>query len=316
MKSIVIYFSQSGNTKKIAQAIHSGMSRSGDQSDIARLKDVAAEDLAGYDLIGIGTPVYWGRETANMTGFIESWLPLDGKHGFAFCTHGALPSMYMARVVPAMEQRGLTVVGWNDWFGSVVYPAIPKPYFTDGHPDEIDLKEAEDFGREMVERSRRIYKGETQLIPVLPRGKAYDAIYNPPGRVSEMPLEERVKFVHWETCMQFKLNPEKCKYPKCTHCIDNCPTNSIELSLDPPVFTKGNLCITCYLCEQTCPQGAIEADMEGLQKGHDPYIHPVLMKSLEGFEALGHFRRLTPLDKIGWDTPFWKRKKPRFKIGY
>lgn len=31
MKSVVIYFSMSGNTKRIAQAIHAGMMRSGEQ---------------------------------------------------------------------------------------------------------------------------------------------------------------------------------------------------------------------------------------------------------------------------------------------
>ena len=70
MKSIVIYFSITGNTKKIAQAIHSGMSQSGETCDIARLRDVEAQDLAGYDLIGLGSPVMWLRELANVTQFI------------------------------------------------------------------------------------------------------------------------------------------------------------------------------------------------------------------------------------------------------
>jgi len=70
--------------------------------------------------------------------------------------------------VPAMKQQGLTVIGWNDWFACVYFPLIPKPYFTDGHPDEIDLKEAVGFGKEMVERSRRIYQGEKRLVPEFP----------------------------------------------------------------------------------------------------------------------------------------------------
>ena len=56
----------------------------------------------------------------------------------------------------------------RDWYGSVFLPEMPHPYPTDGHPDEIDLKEAEDFGREMVENSRRIHNGQTELIPPEP----------------------------------------------------------------------------------------------------------------------------------------------------
>ena len=181
MKCLVIYYSQSGNTKKVAESIHRGMSQSGEQCDIVPLRDVDPQDLAGYDLIGLGSPVISFTEPQNVSFFIEDRMEsVEGKHAFVFCTHGCLPTHYLSSVVPKLQQRGLTVIGWNDWFGSVVYPPCPIPYFTDGHPDEIDLKEAEDFGREMVERSRRIYQGETELIPELPRGKEYDDIYDPP----------------------------------------------------------------------------------------------------------------------------------------
>ena len=316
MKSIVIYHSMSGNTKKIAEAIHTGMSQSGEPCDIARLKDIDTPDLAGYDLIGLGSPVIYIRELANMTDFIEFTLKnVEGKHGFAFCTHGALPGYYLARVVPAMMQKGLTIIGWNDWFCSVVFPVVPMPYFTDGHPDAIDLKEAEDFGREMVERSRRIYQGETQLIPTFPKGREYEEIYVPP----EVELPPKLADPEWkrnkiaEASIEFKVNAEKCKYPKCTFCIDNCPTESIDFSTSPPIFNIN--CTKCWLCEQTCPSGAIEVDWEPLQKAHEPFTISLLQRSLEIFETKGRFRRLVPLENIGWDTPFWKLKKhPRFKV--
>ena len=57
MKSIVIYFSITGNTRKIAEAIHKGMKSLGENCDIARLKDIDTPDLQGYDLIGLGSPV-------------------------------------------------------------------------------------------------------------------------------------------------------------------------------------------------------------------------------------------------------------------
>ena len=307
MKSIVIYYSQTGNTKKIAQAIHAGMSQTGEQCDIARLKDVNPEDLAGYDLIGLGSPVIHAREFPNVSHFINSIKSVDGKHAFAFCTHGATPGYYLGRVVSAMIQRGLTVIGWEDWFCSAYHPIIPKPYFTDGHPDAIDLKKAKDFGREMVERSRRISRGETELIPTLPKGKEYDERYFP---VPESPPE----FKKLVSQIEFKVNKEKCKYPKCTFCMDNCPTGAIDMSASPPIFDRG--CDLCWLCEQTCPNGAIEVDYAPLDNFHKPLNISVLQKSVDVFEAKGLFRRLVPNEEIGWDTSFWTFKKPRFKIDY
>lgn len=315
MKSIVIYDSHTGNTKKVAQSIHAGMSRSGAQSDIARLRDVDTLDLAGYDLIGLGSPVIWLQEFGNVTRFLEDTLQsMAGKHSFAFCTHGALPTNYLARVVAAMRQKDLTVIGWNDWFGSVAFPVIPKPYFTDGHPDEIDLKEAEDFGREMVERSRRISLGEVQLIPTFPEGRAYEEIYDP-CEFNKLIRDEMNDT--WVECnkalaeMAFKVDTEKCKYPKCTVCKDNCPMGAIDLSVSPPLFNSS--CGKCFVCEQTCPNGAIGVDWMAYQKAHDPFV-PVLLKSIETFEARGSFRRLIPVEDIGWDTPMWTFKKPRYKI--
>ena len=312
IKSIVIYYSQTGNTKKIAQAIYAGMSQTGEQCDIARLRDVDPRDLAGYNLIGLGSPVIHSRELPNVTNFINSMKSVDGKYAFAFSTHGAIPGYYLARVVPAMIQRGLIVIGWRDWFCSAYHPIIPKPYFTDGHPDAIDLKEAEDFGREMVERSRRISLGETELIPTLPKGREYDERY------CLIPDSFSVAGDQWKRFARrrnFKVNLERCNYPRCTYCIDNCPTGAIDFSVSPPLFDKD--CDSCFLCEQTCPRGAIEFDYDEMEKGHKPLNRSVLQKSLDTFEAKGLFRRLVPNEEIGWDTPFFKLKKPpRFKINY
>jgi flavodoxin/ferredoxin len=306
-KAIVVYYSQTGNTKKVAQAIHKGISQTGEQCDLARLKDVEPQELTGYDLIGLGSPAIHARELPNVTAFMNHMESLDGKHAFSFCTHGVSPGFYISRTVSALISRGLIVIGWNDWFGAAWHPLLPKPYFTDGHPDEIDLKEAEDFGREMAERSRRIYQGETQLIPTLPKGKEYDEIYRP---IHEVPQY----FQRLLNQVEFKVNKDKCHYPKCTYCMDNCPTGAIDLSASPPIFDRG--CDLCWLCEQTCPNGAIEIDYEPLAREHVPLTEGDLMRSSKLFEAKGRFRRLVPLEEIGWDTNYWTFKKPRFKIDY
>lgn len=311
MKCLLVYFSITGNTKKIAYAIHKGMTQAAEQCDIVRLKDMHGKDFKDYDLIGLGSPVMWQKEFPNVTDFIEYGMrSVDGKHGFVFCTHGAMPGHYLSRVVPAMIQKGLTVVGWNNWFGAAYFPCIPKPYYTDGHPDAIDLKEAEDFGREMVERSRRISQGETQLIPEFPKGKEYDEIYDPFfSNLDEGMRKEIERKLSVATTVQFRINTEKCRYPKCSFCMDNCPMDAIDLSATPPLFNRD--CALCWSCEMACPQGAIEYDFEQLHAVHED---SGLQKSLEVLEAKGRFRRLVPLENIGWDTPFWKFEKPRYKI--
>jgi flavodoxin/NAD-dependent dihydropyrimidine dehydrogenase PreA subunit len=312
MNSIVIYFSMTGNTKKVAEAIHGGMkqsSRENERCDITRLRDIGPRELAAYDLIGLGSPVIRQRELLNVTNFIQNTMKnVDGKHGFAFCTHGALPGNYLARVVPAMVQRGMTIIGWNNWFGNCYHPALPKPYFTDGHPDAVDLQEAQDFGKEMLELSRKIYSGETGLIPEFPRGKEYDDIYfpSPPP-----PKEVLDKFYRAQADILLKVNPDKCRYPECTFCIVKCPLNSIDFSGSSPTFNIN--CDKCWLCEQACPYGAIEVDWRAFHQAHLKMMD-ALEKSLEVFEARGKFRRLVPKEQVGTDNYVWQHKQPRFKV--
>lgn len=322
MKSIIIYYSQTGNTKQIAQAIQAGVGELSEQSDIARLQDVDTDDLAKYDLIGLGAPVWHRREPANVMNFIEYTMnSVEKKHAFAFCTHGLLPGRFLARVVPIMIQKGLTVLGWNNWYCSVTMPEKPKPYFTDGHPDETDLEEAKNFGRKMAELSRKISAGKRELIPELPRGREYDALYPgrgtswqlSKGRRTEVPEDiemlERVGLRDFD----YKVNEDKCLYPKCTLCIDNCPTNSINMSASPPIIRKR--CDRCWYCEQICPHGAIEIDWEPVVRLINERVAPGFAELAEEAVARGLLRRLVPPEKVGWNTYWYTVKKPpRIKL--
>ncbi len=81
MKSIVIYYSQTGNTNIIAQALQKGITQQTGQCDIARLKEIKPEEWLNYDLIGIGSPVWGSCPTLNVIYHIKSLPPtVKGKH--------------------------------------------------------------------------------------------------------------------------------------------------------------------------------------------------------------------------------------------
>jgi ferredoxin len=252
-----------------------------------------------------------GGLTPNVRIFLESVPKQKGQHIFSFNTHGVMPELYFPSVVRKLKAKGFTVIGMRDWYGSVHFQTAPTPYFTDGHPDEIDLREAEEFGKEMVERSRRISTGETNLIPPLPKLELtpqllvllefYQSGHNPHGRM--------------------EFDREKCAYPKCRLCEDNCIMEYIDLSADPPKFgSEGDRCdmwMGCTFCEMICPTGAISCDWEeilaetaslGDLMGYNP-----LERAAEEAEAKGRLRRLVPKEIKG---PFVMvhKKRPRFKI--
>ena len=114
-----------------------------------------------------------------------------------------------------------------------------------------------------------------------------------------------------------KFHPEKCVYPSCRLCMDNCPMDGIDLSMDPPVIATP--CMSCTLCAKICPTGALDESewfntfKERTAKFMDTWYSTYIDKQ----EAEGKFRRLVPKDKIGRKTPIGKihNKHPQWLIG-
>jgi flavodoxin/ferredoxin len=308
MKCIIIYFSQTGNTEKIARAIRDGIMSSAGHCDLLPIKGTNPRRLFDYDLIGLGAPVH-RREPPNITAFIKNMRFVGGKHAFSFCTHGTMGYFYNPSVVPQMRKRGLLVIGWNDWYGHSYGPiSQPTPYFSDGHPDAIDLKEARDFGTRMAVNSQKIAAGDSSLIPEGPEDPFPMPDFGETGKILN-----RYQFKNVVTFHQ-----EKCLYPKCRLCMEHCPMDAIDITVKPPVIGKG--CMDCTFCEQICPTGALDANdeiQEILLRYNSAFIKKTCVEHVVDAEKAGKLRRYVPDERIGWDTGVYKvfNTHPRFIIG-
>ena len=333
MKSIVIYFSQTGNTEKIAKCIQNGIIQAAGSCDIIEMRDANPLHLKKYDLIGLGSMVM-GAAPANVIEFVDKMRYVGGKHFFTFCTHGTSYGRYVSSLYPNIKKRGLVLIGSSDWYADCFLLHMAQPYPTAGHPDEIDFKEAEDFGREMVVRSQKISAGQKELIPPPPGelapfpgmgapqgGKAPAG--GPPGGAP--PPGAPNMGVIGTFSARLKYYKEKCLYPGCTLCQDNCPVFGIDLSVAPPILAKP--CLDCEFCARLCPTKALDMDewvkqmieMTGnLPRSPklDKAGHP-LLTNLEKDEASGHFRRKIPLDQVKMEVSGYKvyTKHPQWIIG-
>ncbi len=88
MKVLVSYLSQTGNTEKIAKAIHDEVSKEHD-ADLKKLEEVTEDTLKDYDLVFIGSLCTMMDLAAPVKKFLES-LPSSPSYKLAgFYTHGA-----------------------------------------------------------------------------------------------------------------------------------------------------------------------------------------------------------------------------------
>jgi ferredoxin/flavodoxin len=311
MRSIVIYYSMTGNTKRIATAIQQGI---GPECKLVSMDSINGRDLLDYDLIGIGAPAIGYREPPIVTEFMKNLPRLKGRYAFTFCTHGTCPCGFVAEMVTALRKKGLKVTGWNDWFGSAFMPYIARPYYTDGHPDSMDIEEAKEFGKEILGRTLKISKGERALIPRLPRKGQYDKSYGTKPRPEELPKDLSIPLSDWE-----KLKPavDWGKCISCGECVDHCPNHAI--TMDDKIIISHKACGPCHIwfCEEVCPAGAIEVNWEPMeirQKSTRIYFAK-LAESMMKYKELRRFRILFPPGEEGTKEPLSRRKQhPRIKV--
>lgn len=163
MKALVSYFSRTGNTKKVAQAIYDAITI---EKTIIPIDD--ASDVAGYDIVFCGFPVHAHSVPGKVSSFIKN-LP-EGKKLALFSTHGSLRNNTFATT--AIEHatslaKKASVIGTFSCRGrvedAVIDALLTKPENrawceeargAQDHPDEADLTDAKEFALRMIHKAK------------------------------------------------------------------------------------------------------------------------------------------------------------------
>ncbi len=158
-KILVTYLSQTGNTKKIAQAIFEGLE--GDKT-IKPMDEV--QEIEEYSLIFIGFPVHSHSVPYKIESFLQK-IP-QGEKIALFSTHGSLPGGHLAR--EAVEHAAVIaskakVLGTFSCRGKVSMAALEilskspehKAWTemapsSQTHPDEGDIEDAKSFAKRIM----------------------------------------------------------------------------------------------------------------------------------------------------------------------
>ena len=119
MQILVLYFSKSGNTKKLAEAIGKGVEEVDGVSAVLKNTDeVTKEDFLSADGIVAGSPVYFGAMTAELKKVFDQFVvvrkKMEGKVGAAFATSGDVTGgkeTTMMSIIHALLIYGMVIVG-------------------------------------------------------------------------------------------------------------------------------------------------------------------------------------------------------------
>ncbi|MFP4475488.1 MAG: flavodoxin family protein [Desulfatibacillaceae bacterium] len=164
MKVLVTYYSETGNTKKVAEAIHDGLEQV--EKNIAPIDEV--KDAGAWDLVYVGFPVKGNSVPGKAAAFLKG-LPAGRKVGI-FATHGSLRGGPLARTAfeyAGSLPQGSRVLGSFGCRGkvpqAVIDSALKNPEFkawaeeassASTHPDEADLKDAREWADNILTKAR------------------------------------------------------------------------------------------------------------------------------------------------------------------
>ena len=154
-KVLVIYYSRTGNTEKMAQMVADAMAAEGVEVACQRVQDTSLDDLLKADGIVIGSPTYYGTMAAEIKRFIDESVEhhgaLEGKVGAAFSSAGGPgggAETTVLDILKALLIHGMIVQG--DHRGDHYGPTAV------GRPDERSAKECKRLGQRVAHLVKRL----------------------------------------------------------------------------------------------------------------------------------------------------------------
>ncbi len=170
MKVLVTYFSQTGNTEKVANAIYLEASQ-GNEAELKKLAEIDPDSLAEFDCVFVGSPIHAGSIAKEVDAFLEK-IPGSLNIKLAgFITHAAkaYPQQSLEDMSQPFEKvskdKGLTYKGCfncQGYLADFMHDAVQKMRKVDdatwaenvkqmtGHPNTDDEVLAKAFAKEIL----------------------------------------------------------------------------------------------------------------------------------------------------------------------
>jgi len=154
-KALVVYYSRSGNTKKMAELIADGIKKEGVEAVLKDVKDTDADELLKYDALVLGSPTYYGTMSAEIKKLLDDSVTfhgkLEGKVGAAFASSANLAGgneTTILDILNAMLIHGMIIQGdpQGDHYGPVAI----------GAPDARATKECVRLGSRVAKLAKKV----------------------------------------------------------------------------------------------------------------------------------------------------------------
>ena len=174
LKILITYYSGTGNTKKVAEAINEGIT--GHHVDLLPVNDVDPSSLNSYDLVFIGSGLYGFNVSRKLTNLVKKAPQLPSKFAYYYTHENPQPNAYpdcFKSIDKIIENANCEVLGQFDCTGENLvekaeqqrqalwntYTPEKKKQAEENwlnlvkeHPDAKDLENAKNFAISIINK--------------------------------------------------------------------------------------------------------------------------------------------------------------------
>lgn len=136
----IVYWSQTGNTEAMANAVAEGVAEAGGNAEVLFVGSVNAEDLQGESTFALGCPATGAEEldAGEMEPFVSALeSSVTGKKIGLFGSYGWGDGEWMRNWVERMENAGAEIIGGEG-------------VICQGAPEESGLASCKELGKKLV----------------------------------------------------------------------------------------------------------------------------------------------------------------------
>lgn len=168
---LVVYYSGSGHTRTMAEAVAQGADAvEGAHVKLLPVQEATPADVVDFDAIILGSPVYNANVAPEIQSFINRWpfrgTPLRDKIGAAFVSAGGISAgeeVVQLGILQSMLIFGMIVVGGPEWTSAFGASAVT---------DEAPFTQASENGQvaeQFLEKGRKLGQRVAELASRLKR---------------------------------------------------------------------------------------------------------------------------------------------------
>ena len=248
-RALVLCYTQTGFTSRYGKLIACLLQEKGLATELADMRDFDKNRLMDYDLILVGSPVFYYDVPSNVSDWLAAIPKITGTPVAAFVSFGGPEGNQhnaLCHMLRLLENAGGVAAGM-DAFRSV--PAYPTP--TWDSPNQIA---GEHLPNEATYEQVRSFSAA--VLGQVSRGEA--TVYAPEVALREVLRTLPLVWLNKKAINSHTVDAARCIL--CQTCVKTCPVGAIHPEKQ---WVDREKCIACFGCLNNCPADAVVMEYRG-----------------------------------------------------